>query len=56
MNNKTFETTTEKLNRAVWNLEQIGFTRQQAIDKTVEELKKGGSDWLAEYARINLSS
>lgn len=52
---KTFETTIEKMNRAVEQLQHCGYSRSQAIDRLVYELEEGGATIMAEFAKKNLS-
>lgn len=54
MSYNTYETTIEKLERAVSQLVECQYTRDQAIARLVHDLEESGDEYLAEYARANL--
>ena len=47
--NQKFETTTEKFERAIAQLEKANYTRKKAINLLIANLREK-SDWLADYA------
>lgn len=48
-----YETTVEKFERAIVQLQKCGYPRTKAIDRLIYELEQK-DEWLANYARANL--
>jgi hypothetical protein len=50
LKNQEFETTTEKFERAVAQLEKARFPRHKAISFLIQSLRDKDADWMADYA------
>ena len=52
--NQEFETTIEKMERAIKQLQKCRYTRSQAINRLIHDFEAANDLFLAEYARKNL--
>lgn len=50
-----YETTIEKMQRAITELQKCGYSRTQAVDRLVHDCEQAKDYFLAEYARKNFA-